>query len=128
MGGGRGGGYGGRSNSPLTNNLRDLESKFPRNRNGNFGEEGSRGGVRRISSGDSQKSAQDFFRIAKRGSEGVEELKPDVYRARFRDGSHVIYRKRSSSDGSPVVEIISKDRKSGRTRRQKIHFVEKDKK
>ena len=128
MGGGRGGGYGGTSNSPLTGNLRDLESKFPRSRNGNFGERGSRADVRRISSEDSQKSAEDFFRIAKRGSEGIDELRPGVYRARFRDGSHVIYRKQSSSDGSPVVEIISYDEKSGRVRRQKIHFIEKDKK
>jgi hypothetical protein len=127
MGGGRGGGYGGDTNSPLANNLRDLESKFPRSKNGNFGETGSRADVRRISSGDSQKSAKDFFRIAKRGSESVEELKPGVYRARFRDGSHVIYRRRSASDGSPVVEIVSNDRKSGRNRRQKIHFIEERK-
>ena len=127
MGGGRGGGYGRTSHSPLDKNLRRLESKFKRNQNGYFGESRSRSGVRRISSGNPQKSAADFFRISKRGSDRVDKLKPGVYRAKFRDGSHVVYRKRSSSDGSPVIEIISKDKSMGRTRRQKIHFIEERK-
>ena len=55
MGGGRGGGYGRTSHSPLDKNLRRLESKFKRNQNGYFGESRSRSGVRRISSGNPQK-------------------------------------------------------------------------
>jgi hypothetical protein len=36
-----------------------------------------------------------------------------------------VYRKSSSSDGSPVVEIITKNARG--LKRQKIHFIEEEK-
>jgi hypothetical protein len=125
MGGGRGGGYERSSNSPLEKNIRGLGSRFPRSRSGYFGEPGASRDVRRIRTRNPRKAAESFFRSARRGSEKVEEIKPGVRRAKFRDGSHVVYRKSSSSDGSPVVEIITKNARG--LKRQKIHFIEEEK-
>lgn len=128
MGGGRGGSYQ-TSNSPaLESNLRSLESTYPRSPAGFFGNPGIGGGARQISSSDPQATAADFFRTARRGAGPVEETRPGVFRAAFKGGSHVVYRPRSHTDGSPVVEIISKMRYTGQTRRQKIHFVAEEKK
>jgi hypothetical protein len=125
MGGGRGGGYERDNGSQLERNIRGLESRFPRSKSGYFGEPGASRDVRRIRSKNPRKAAENFFRSARRGSEKVEKIKPGVQRAKFRDGSHVVYRKSSSSDGSPVVEIIT--RNSRGLKRQKIHFIEEGK-
>ena len=49
-------------------------------------------------------------------------------RKRMSDGYWIVYREQSKSDGTPVVQIssIGKD-KDGQIKKQKIHFVKKEK-
>lgn len=128
MGGGRGGSYEPSSSFRLESNLTSLGREFPRSPSGLFGKPGIGSSSRHIESSDPARTAEHFFRRLSRGARTEEEKSPGVFRSIFKDGSHVVFRPRKSSDGSPVVEIISMGRQTGNVRRQKIHFVQEGKK
>lgn len=125
MGGGRGGGYGkDAAVEQLHNNLQRLAEVFPLSDFGKFGKASKVSGVRLITSDDPASTAERFFTLASNGASRVAEIRPGVTRASFADGSHIIWRAQSHSDGSPVVDFNLATRVSGLSGRQKIHFVE----
>lgn len=89
--------------------------------------------VRNIYSEDNEGAARDFYQRLSEG--GVETPLPTDkdgtshgVRKRMSDGYWIVYREQSKSDGTPVVQIsiIGKD-KDGQIKKQKIHFVKKEK-
>ena len=125
MGGGTGGAYSARGSTRVARNFRTLTNRYPIDRTGRFGTQGSRRDVRRVASENPHADARRFFKIATRGADRVWEERPGVFRARFRDGSHVTYRTRSHSDGSPAVDFLLTSRPHGVANAQRIHFTPK---
>jgi hypothetical protein len=123
MGGGRGGGYSDSSSEQVASNFRSLETRFGPPSSGRYGTPGSSKSVRRISSTDPDATAKEFFDIASRGGK-VTEIKPGVYRAKFKNGTYITYRKSSKSDGSPAITINPGEKSQHSIRPHKIHFVE----
>jgi len=106
MGAGHGGGY---SESPSSGaafreNIKDLAKKFPLDHDGRFGKPG-RGRAQVVVSGDPAATAKEFYK--KLGAGGREQILPNGKGGItwFDDGSRVVYRPVSSSDGSPAVDI-----------------------
>ena len=99
-------------------------------RNGYFGTSSPRGGpkTRNILASDNLGTANDFYnRIAYGGKEKV--FSENMRITTMSDGTIITMRKRSNSDGTPVVDInISKSRGSGGIKKQKIHFLKGEKK
>ena len=137
MGAGKGGNFD--KFSKFADNFADLLKKYgPLSPTGFFGEK-SKDTVRHIFSSNPLETAIDFFDRLKKGA----LIKPlengKGWKAEFSDGFHAVYRKTSSSDGTPVVEIYTyiKTRNASSTvevtisegtfkiRYQKIHFVSK---
>ena len=117
---------GGNACHTLTDNLPKLTEKFPLTKDDYFGERRNKkkSHPRHIKSDDPSKTAQEFFNLAKEGAKTVEPLPNGRgWMATMKDGTEVIFRPSSSSDGSPVVEI--KNSKSPRVKDQKIHFIKK---
>ena len=126
MGGGRGGNYGtgaGSAKAQLQATFRRVAEAFPLSKSGTFGSASKVSGVRLITSNDPAATAERFFRLASKDATRVHIVRDGVTRASFGDGSHVIWRPRSHSDGSPVVELNLVTRVSGLSGHQKIHFV-----
>lgn len=92
---------------------------------GYFGVKGSSFGVREIHARNHEEVAKDFFnKIAKGGILDLQTLKGGVI-SRLKDGTVISYRKITSSNNSPAVEI--RFRKLGSKygiKDQKIHFVQ----
>ena len=107
-------------------NILPTASKYPY-RNGRFGENSPSTGnkTRNIASADPLGTAKDFYdRIAYGGKETIYDG-GDRRITQMADGTIISWRKISSSDGSPVVEInISRSSHTGGLKKQKIHFVE----
>lgn len=93
--------------------------------NGYFGVKGSSWGIREIHSRNHEAIAKDFFnRIAKGGILDLQTIKGGVV-SRLKDGSIVSYRKITSSNNSPAVEIrFRKLLSKYGINNQKIHFVQ----
>lgn len=126
MGGGRGGGLfnGTKGSSTFNTNLSKLKNKYPVNDSGYFGDKGQSKGnvsIRNIKSNGPLSTAKDFYNIAKQG--GKENLlangKGKI--TKMNDGTTITFRRVSSSDGSPAIDIIIKG--YGEIKSQKIHFV-----
>ncbi len=116
----------GRGNNMLVDNLADVTRRFPLSTDGLFGKRGK--GSRVIETDTPIGTAYEFFnRLVK----GYDIIIPIPYKdgsrkgcvARMKDGSAVTLRRRSTSDGSPVVDINIES--PGRVKKQKIHFVRK---
>ncbi len=108
----------------ITENLPSLTKDYDYH-NGYFGNKGEgRDFVRNITSADPVKTAQEFYdKAAHGGIERQMENGKGLY-TKMQDGSILSFRKVSSSDGSPAVEInIKKSINSGGIKYQKIHFV-----
>lgn len=139
MGAGKGKDYGNTKNkvSKFAENLANLIEDYVLDGLGFFGEKAN-DTVRRISSSDPLATMQDFVKKATEGAEIKELSNGKGYIAKFSDGFQIIYREKSSSDGSPALEIWTniKSRNASSTveieisgqkfkiRYQKIHFVE----
>lgn len=98
--------------------------KYPLS-NGYFGSKGSSFGIREIHSRNHEETAKDFFnKIAKGGILDLQTIKGGVV-SRMKDGTIISYRKVTSSNNSPAVEIRFRklDSKYG-IKDQKIHFVQ----
>lgn len=111
----------------LNDNLPNVTRRFPLAPCGKFGEPGK--GARIIKSSSPVGTAYEFFN---RISAGYDTIKSIPYRdgtkkgcvARLKDGTTITLRKKSSSDGSPAVDINITA--PGRVKPHKIHFVKKD--
>ena len=92
---------------------------------GYFGDPGvGRSFVRIIESADPLSAAKDFYdKISYGGIEKTMNNRKGVY-TKMKDGTILSFRKTSSSDGSPAVEInIKHSTDHGDLKYQKIHFV-----
>ena len=107
-------------------NILPTASKYPY-RNGRFGVNSPSTGnkTRNIASADPLGTAKDFYdRIAYGGVEKI-YANGDRRITQMADGTIITWRRISSSDGSPVVEInISRSSHTGGLKKQKLHFVE----
>ena len=106
-------------------------SKFYDYSDGYFGKKSKKkdNWPRIIESSNPLETSKDFYdKIAYGGEE--EPLKNGKgYKTSTEDGTIIVYRQISSSDGSPVVDIyIENSTNTGGIKRQKIHFVEVKKK
>ena len=108
----------------ISENLPDLTSKYKYS-NGYFGDSGKgRSFVRNIVSEDPIATSKDFYDKAARGGIEKEMSNGKGYYTKMKDGSILSYREKSSTDGSPVVEInIKSSKEHGDIKYQKIHFV-----
>jgi hypothetical protein len=111
-----------RGGNRFSDNVPNLISRFKLNNNGYFGTKGKGGkGTRNLDSNNPAKTAAEFSAIASKAYVSARPIpgKGTIYR--MRDGGYIIYRRISSSDGSPVVEL-SVNNVAG-IRNQKIHFT-----
>ena len=108
----------------ISENLPELISKYKYS-NGYFGDSGKgRSCVRNIVSEDPIATSKDFYDKATRGGIEKEMSNGKGYYRKMKDGSILSYREKSSTDGSPVVEInIKSSNEHGDIKYQKIHFV-----
>lgn len=97
--------------------------------NGYFGDKSPSTGskTRNITSSDNISTATDFYnKIALGGTEKVYD-NGNRKITQMSDGSVITWRKISSSDKTPVVEInISSSTHTGGVKKQKIHFIEEE--
>lgn len=107
----------------LKSNLAALTRHFPPSRSGYFGVASREGNTRLIRSNDPQKEAKRFFSTFSKDASYIWEERPGVFRARFQDGTHIVFRLRSGSDGSPVVNFKLSRGYLGIQSNQKIHFT-----
>lgn len=111
--------------SNIDDNALALAKDFHLTAGGYFGRKGNGKGVRVISCADPVSAAEHCYRILGRGGTTTvaHNLKgQEIRMTRLSDGTLVTYRRITSSQGSPAVEI----RLSGGTHKvqqQKIHFV-----
>lgn len=111
----------------LGENAASLKKSFGFNpSSGYFGKPGKSNdkSKRNIESNDPTKTAKDFYDKATYG--GIEKpLKNGKgWKTEMKDGTTVVFRETSSSDGSPAVNIsITSSTSSGGIKTQKIHFV-----
>ncbi len=113
----------------INENIKKL-SDFYMFSNGYFGSRGdsTRESTRHIESSTPISTSINFYNKLTYG--GIEKALPNGKGVvtKLQDGSIVSYRKISSSDGSPVVDInIKYSNNTGGVRQQKIHFVKKGK-
>lgn len=114
----------------ITDNLPSLKSKYPIS-NGYFGNRGdsTKERTRHIESKNPISTSIDFYNKLTHGA--IEKKLPNGKGtvAKLEDGTIVSYRKISSSDGSPAIDInIKRSKNSGGVKQQKIHFVKKGRK
>lgn len=95
---------------------------------GYFGENSRHGKerTRNIAATDNLATARDFYdKIAFGGKEQI--INENMRITRMADGTVIIMRKVSHSDGTPVVDInIKPSTHTGGVKGQKIHFVQED--
>lgn len=95
---------------------------------GFFGENSIHGNdrTRNIASPDNLSAATDFYdKIAFGGKEQI--VNSNLRITRMADGTVITMRKKSNSDGTPVVDInIKSSSHTGGIKGQKIHFVQED--
>ncbi len=112
----------------IADNLSEVTKHFPLTAEGFFGTPGKNHGVRHIESSAPISTAYEFFN---RLIEGYDTIEPITYKDGKRkgckvymnDGSVITFRRKSTSDGTPAVDINIKT--VGRVRPHKIHFVKK---
>ena len=109
----------------LTDNLPALKKAFKTTPEGYFGTKGSNTSIRRIASSNPLATAEKFFKVATKGGtrKNLDNAPPGMEAVVMKDGSLITKRVRSSSDGSPVVEITVSKAAKGAVKDQKIHFT-----
>jgi hypothetical protein len=110
----------------LGENAASLKKSFKFNPNsGYFGDKGDspRSSVRHIASKNPLITAKEFYDKASYG--GIEKKLDDgKFKTVMKDGTTLVFREISNSDGTPAVEIfIQSSDKNGGIKTQKIHFV-----
>lgn len=138
MGAGKGENFG-KKISKFVDNLPSLIADYVLNGIGFFGEKAN-DTVRHIFSDNPLDTMKDFVEKATKGAEIKELANGKGFIAKFSDGFQIVYREKSSSDGSPVLEIWTKIKTKNasstveveisgqklKIRYQKIHFVSEE--
>jgi len=108
-------------------NLNDAMSIVPLNRSGYFAEKSTRKvtatNVRVYESANPLQDSYDFQSAAGKGFASYKQLGSKGHILTMADGTRIVFRYKSSSDGSPVVELTI--RGLNRVKSQKIHFVQR---
>lgn len=106
----------------FSDNVSDLTKRFRLSGSGYFGTKGEGGkGVRSLDSESPARTAAEFAGIASKAYVSARPIPGKGIIYRMRDGGYIIYRRTSSSDGTPVVEL-SVNGVAG-IKDQKIHFI-----
>lgn len=105
----------------IDDNLEYVTEKYHISPSGYFGKRGKSSGVRVIECNDPISTSQDFYtRISKNAQ--IQALPNGKgTRALFPDGTTIVHRLKTSTPGSPAVEINIKN--PGKIKKQKIHFI-----
>lgn len=121
MGGGSGGSY---SSSPstLTSNIKDLRGLYPVDSQGRFGTPGRGQDVQHIISKDPMATGKLFFERLSPGGRIKDLTNGKGKISTFRNGSSVVFRPKSSSDGTPALSIVHIG--SSKSDEYKIHFIQ----
>ena len=88
---------------------------------GHFGMPGNGSRNRRIKSADPLATATAFYRLISRGAIKRRPISTGFV-ATLKDGTQITIRRRSSSDGTPAIDINVENPNDSYVRRQKIHF------
>ena len=96
---------------------------YPLNEQGYFGKKGDNRCV--ICSGNQYKESKRFY--SKMSNGGIEEPLPNGHGKKkiMKDGGVVTYRKETSTPDSPAVDF---GKMKGKVKKQRIHFIKKEKK
>lgn len=109
----------------ISDNIAALKTSYSYS-NGYFGIKGQgRSHTRNIISSNPISTAMDFYEKAAYG--GIEKTYNKGVYTKLSDGTILSYRKISTSDGTPAVEInIKHSNNSSGLKQQKIHFIMED--
>lgn len=124
MGSHGGSGYGteGRLNTLFASNLKELAEIFPV-KNGEFGRPGKNKPVRIIEAADPAKAAELFWNKLSQGGT-ISTTQNGHLKAVFGTGSFAVFRPKTSTPGSPGINIGNKGPKNGFAPGHRIHFVQ----
>lgn len=125
MGGGTGGNFGNtrgsreRKQSSVVDNAKSMKKDYKLTPKGYFGEKGKN--CRIIKTENPLKTAADFYEKISHG--GVQKLLSNGkgIQTIFEDGSRIVYRIKTSTPGSPAIDISISIFKG--IAKQKIHFI-----
>lgn len=123
MGSRSGGGAPVAAHDAIKASLSRLEKQFKISRSGYFGVEGSGKKVRLIVSADPYATATEFWRILTRNQRITPLENGRGWRVDFPDQSTAVYRRLTSTDGSPAVTLTIETNGLGVARFQRIHFT-----
>lgn len=120
---------GGSQNSGSTpqgvgDNFRRLGDDYPVSPSGYLGNGPRNNKVTQHMSPRPAASARDVFRKLSKGGSMVPMNNGKGWTTRFPDGSRVVLRLSSSSDGTPTIDIFGSRLDSSIPPRQKVHFME----
>lgn len=103
----------------VTDNIKSVAKKYGLNKSGYFGAKGKNSRV--FKSNDPIKASADFYKKISKGGKQSKLPNGKGVQTIFSDGSRVVYRVKTSTPGSPAVDI-SISIYSG-IKKQKIHFI-----
>ncbi len=103
----------------LEDNLPIVEKQYPLSKAGYFGEKGKN--VRVIQTKDPINTSQDFYNKIGKGGELLVLSNGKGTMTILSDGTRIVHRLITSTEGSPAVEITVSG--CNRVKNQKIHFV-----
>ena len=114
-----------RAHTAINASIDRLADHFPISPGGYFGDPGKSSKVRTISSVDPYATAEKFWRLLKGNLKAVPTANGNGSRVDFPDLSIAVYRRITSTNGSPGVTLTIKTSGLGVTGYQRIHFIKK---
>lgn len=114
---------GSRPPKSVVDNLKAVARKFPVSPSGYIGNGRRRGKVIQHHTRQPAADAQELFDDLTNGGKVVESNDGQRVTALFPDGSRVVFRPFSGSDGSPAVEVYNPTNDTRLPPRQKVHFM-----
>ena len=105
--------------------LKSLISEYPLNVGNSFGVQGTSSSIQVLRVDNPKVTAEKFWnRLSASGQ--ISQDANGTWKAKFPDGSHVVYRETSTTPNTPVVKIVLKQPVAGLKSEQNIHFVAKE--
>ena len=120
-----GGGANVRAHNAIKASIDRLADQFPLSPGGYCGDPGKSSKVRTISSADPYATAEKFWRLLRGNLTAVPTANGNGSRVDFPDLSVAVYRRITSTNGSPGVTLTVKTSGWGVTGYQRIHFIKK---
>lgn len=114
-----------RAHNAIKASIDRLADQFPLSPGGHCGDPGKSSKVRTISSADPYATAEKFWRLLKGNLTAVPTANRNGSRVDFPDLSVAVYRRITSTNGSPGVTLTVKTSGWGVTGYQRIHFIKK---